>query len=126
MDVDLDKEVMSMEVNHPYLALVLGGQSGEVYLVAERIIFESLRKVSSISVVLIPYTLSFHIGLIFLQVLSVRIILIAAYFTFNMEYPKPLHSVLVFVQHFLLGIRDEQTVAHNTTRLLSSLEKIKL
>ena len=62
----------------------------------------------------------------FQQVLSVRILLIAAYFTFNMEYPKPLQSVLVFVQHFLLGIKDEQTVAHSATRLLSSLEKIEL
>ena len=57
MDGDLDKEVVGLKVNHPYLALVLGGQSGEVHLVAERIIFESLSKVSCISIVSIPYIL---------------------------------------------------------------------
>ena len=102
---------MTVRENHPYLALVVGGPSTEVFLVAERIVFESLSKVSSISVVLITdyitiYHKSFHLVLIFLQVLSVRVVLIAGYFALNMAYPKPLYVVLIFVLHLVLGIKD--------------------
>ena len=56
MDVDLDKEVMAIAENHPYLALVVGGPSAEVFFVVERCVFESLSKVSSIMVVLMQAT----------------------------------------------------------------------
>ena len=74
MDADLDEEVMGVRENHPYLAIVVGGPSMEVYLVVNAcIVFESLSKVSSIIVVLITdyitlYHKSFHLVLIFLQV----------------------------------------------------------
>ena len=103
MDVDLDKEVMAIAENHPYLALVVGGPSAEVFFVVERCVFESLSKVSSIMVVLI-----------------------AGYFTFNMAYPKSLYPVCTFLQHFMLGIKDKQVVPNIVTRLLSSLDKIEL
>ena len=71
MDADLDKEVMGVRENHPYLAIIIGGPSMEVYLVVECIVFKSLSKESSISVVLITdyitlYHKSFHLVLIFL------------------------------------------------------------
>ena len=80
MDVDLDKEVMAIAENHPYLALVVGGPSAEVFFVVERCVFESLSKVSNIMVVLI-----------------------AGNFTFYMAYPKSLYPVLYILQHFMLG-----------------------
>ena len=43
MDVDLDK-VMELPENHPYLAVVMGGPCVEVFFIAERNVFESLKK----------------------------------------------------------------------------------
>lgn len=101
MDVDLEMEVMQLAENHPYLAVLVGGPCAEVLFVAERNIFDSIKKVSSIVV-----------------------ILIAGYFTFNMSYPRSLYPTLIFMQHFVLEIRDKQAVPCSVTRLLSSLDNI--
>ena len=51
--------------------------------------------------------------------------LVAAYFTFNIAYPKPLYSFLIFVQHYILKFKDEQTVPTCTTQLISALDKLQ-
>ena len=51
--------------------------------------------------------------------------LIGAYFAFNMVYPKPLYAVLLFIQHFVLDIKDKQAVPNSVTRILSSLDRIQ-
>ena len=101
MDVDLDKEVMELPKKHPYLAVVMGGPCVEVFLIVERNVLESLKRISSII-----------------------IILIAGYFTFNMSYPKSLYPTLIFLQHFVLEIKDKQVIPCTVTRLLSSLDKV--
>lgn len=49
---------------------------------------------------------------------------IAAYFAFDIVYPKALYSLLIFLQHHVLGIKDGQTEPNNVKILLSSLSKI--
>lgn len=36
--------------------------------------------------------------------------LVSAYFVFDIVYPKNLHAVLIFIQHYLLGLVDKQAV----------------
>lgn len=47
--------------------------------------------------------------------------LIAAYFAFDMAYPKPLYSTLLFIQHYMLNIRDDQTVPNAITIAYSAM-----
>ena len=47
--------------------------------------------------------------------------MMSVYFTFDIAYPKPLYSLLLFVQHFILNIRDSQPVPNNVTVLVTAL-----
>ena len=48
--------------------------------------------------------------------------LIDAYYAFNMVYPKPLYAVLLFVQHFILNLKDKQAVPNVIAGVLSCLD----
>ena len=50
--------------------------------------------------------------------------LIATYYVFNVTYPKVLSGILLFFQHIIFEIRDEQTYPMNLLNLLSSLQKV--
>lgn len=43
--------------------------------------------------------------------------LIGAYFTFNIQYPKALYPVFIFLQQFVLKLQDSQTIPPIVTRL---------
>ena len=77
MEKDVNDEVLALAANHPYIALVIGGSSAQVFFVVERCVLQEIQAMSSILV-----------GLI------------AVYFSFNMEYPTFVYSVLIFIQHF--------------------------
>lgn len=47
--------------------------------------------------------------------------LICAYFVFNIACPKNLYPVLIFLQHFVLGVKDGQLVPSSVTSLCSCL-----
>jgi len=49
--------------------------------------------------------------------------LIATYFVFNMIYPKQLYPVLIFLQHFVLSIKDKQPIPNILKRVMSSLDR---
>ena len=44
MEVELDKEVMALSENHPYIAMVVGGASLQAFLTAEHHVLEPLKK----------------------------------------------------------------------------------
>ena len=50
--------------------------------------------------------------------------MMSVYFTFDIAYPKlkPLYSLFLFIQHFVLNIRDSQPVP-NVTVLVTALSK---
>ena len=52
--------------------------------------------------------------------------MIGLYFTLDITYPSSLYPVLLSVQRFVLGIKDEQTVPPVVARLLSSLGQHRL
>ncbi len=49
--------------------------------------------------------------------------LICVYFTYNVQYPKPLYAVLVFIQHYVMAIKDSQPIPTILTATLSALQK---
>ena len=102
MDQNLDEAAMALSENHPYVGLVMGGDTLEAYMVVERHVLERVESSSILT------------GLI------------AAYFAFNMTYPKALYAVLICIQHFFLDIRDKQIIPVSVTKLLSSLDKLNM
>lgn len=49
--------------------------------------------------------------------------LIAAFFIFDMEYPKSLYPLLIFLQRYVLNIRDSQRIPPIVTRVMSTLDQ---
>ena len=47
--------------------------------------------------------------------------LICTYFVFNIAYPKEMYAMLIFLQHFVLAIKDSQKVPTAVSALCSSL-----
>ena len=95
---DRDEEVSKLSYVYPYIAMV-GDSCVQFFLVAEVIVSE---------------TDGF---------LDARFDLICAYFTYNIVYPKPLYPVLLFIQRFVMDMKDSQTVPPSLMRALSALQK---
>ena len=49
---------------------------------------------------------------------------IAAFFTFDMAYPKQLYPVLLFIQHHILDIKDDQQVPNIVRIVFSALDRL--
>ena len=65
-------------------------------------------------------------GQIYIESKSVKdalLDLISTYFVFDIMYPKPLRSILLFLQHFVLDLPDEQSVSSAVSTLVANLEK---
>ena len=76
METTIDEAVLGLDVNHGYIAVIMGDNVIDVHLVAEHCVLGS--------------TSSLIIFLASLLRLS---------FTFNIVYPKPLISFMYFLQH---------------------------
>lgn len=48
--------------------------------------------------------------------------LFAVYYVFDIAYPRPLYPLLLFLQRFMLNIKDSQSVPPVITRLISSFD----
>ena len=101
MTHDIEKEVKTLAQNFPYVVLQTGGENTEFCLVAERNVLATTED--------------------FIEVLTG---MIAAYFALNIQYPKALYPVFIFVQHHVVVLKDCQPVPTSLTRVLSSLDKI--
>ena len=55
---------------------------------------------------------------------SAIIDLIASYFVFDICYPVPLYSLLIFIQHFVFGLEDTQLVPPNLVEIVTSLKNM--
>ena len=60
-----------------------------------------------------------------LTVLSAaRIHLIASYFIYNIAYPKPFNSLLLMIQHHILGFTDKQKDSTCVVEIVTSLKRM--
>ncbi len=74
--------------------IIDGGVPIEVHLIVERIILDKT-----------------------INVVNAICGLVAAYFTFNMVYPSSVRPILIFIQHILMGIKDQQGFLSLLTRV---------
>ena len=52
------------------------------------------------------------------------LLLFSSYYTFNIMYPKHIYAAMIFIQNFIFGITDNQTIPNSATMVHSSLVKI--
>ena len=52
--------------------------------------------------------------------------LMAAYFAFDIAYPKFINAILVFFQHFVIGLRDQQPIPSTVSKLAGNLQKLNI
>lgn len=55
------------------------------------------------------------------SLLDALIDVFATYFTFDMSYPPKLYPLMIFLQHYVLELKDEQRQPNNVKILVSSL-----
>lgn len=96
----MDAGLMKIKQNEPYIAKP---QHDQYFIVAERIII-----VENV------------------QFTDAMINTICAYFAFDINYPKSLYPVLVFIQRYILGIRDNELIPNIVTlQILNNMKWIK-
>lgn len=99
----MDNEIAQIDKGTPYLIMLTSEEGQQYFIVVEKtLIAES----NSLPTAIVD--------------------LIASYFVFDIVYPNTLYAVLIFIQHFVLGIVDKQKVPQNVSVLLSSLTKISV
>ena len=96
--MNLEEEVRKINCSHPY---VQGNEQDQYIIICEHIEF-----VSNVSLTSCIYNL------------------IALYFIFDIAYPSPLHSVFIFLQHFVFSLVDKQNVPDVVTRIVSVLKRL--
>lgn len=50
--------------------------------------------------------------------------LISIYYIFDISYPKCLNSVLLFFQHYVFNLKDQQPLPNATAKLVTNLQKL--
>ena len=50
--------------------------------------------------------------------------LVATYFVFDITYPKPVNAILLFFQHYIFQLVDDQPVPGTTIKLVENLQKL--
>lgn len=99
--VAIEGEVSKHQSNMPYIALVLGDSDIQMYPVVERIILDK--------------------AVSFFMVVQA---LLASYFVFNIEYPRCVRPVLIFIQFEMFPFRDSQSVPNCITQFKTVISKL--
>ena len=50
--------------------------------------------------------------------------LVGAYFVFDIRYPQPLNALLIFIQHYVFCIEDNQPDPSSVIEIVTSLKNI--
>lgn len=50
--------------------------------------------------------------------------LIVTYYVYDISYPKSLMPLYMFLQHYVMGLKDQQPVPNTTIKLISNLRKV--
>lgn len=50
--------------------------------------------------------------------------LMASYFVFDIAYPKGLSAILIFIQHEIFGITDNQNIPMSAAKLMGNFKKL--
>ena len=101
--MNVEDEVLKISCNSPYL--VFQGQPGtenaQFYVAAENMICIESKSVQ-----------------------DAMIDLIATYYTYDMEYPKPIAAQMMFLQRYVFDLQDNEPVPLSASKLWSNLQKL--
>ena len=97
----MELEVQNYACNYPYIIPIKTDEDIQYYVAAERVLLGECK-----------------------TLFGALLNLISVYFTFNIKYPKPLYSLLIFVQHIVLLVKDSQHTPISVTQLVSALDKL--
>ena len=95
---DLHDEIQRQPHVYPFIAMVEGDACLQFFQVAEKVVVCESE-----------------------GFMGALLDLVCVYYTFDIVYPKPLYPVLLFIQQFIMGIKDKQPMPPSLTRTLSVL-----
>ena len=103
-DVDIDGELSEVLQSEPYLLVTSepGTESSQVFICCE--------------------------GQVYIESKSVKdalLDLISTYFVFDIVYPKTLRNILLFLQHFVYDLPDQQHISSTLSTLVGNLQKLQ-
>ena len=96
---DLEAEISQLKISSPYIIITTNDNNNRQYFV----IVEDMVFIQSVD---------------FTEAL---LDLICIFFCFNIEYPKQLYPLLIFLQHHVCNIKDEQVVPNVVKVIYSAL-----
>ena len=96
----MTEQAYGVAVNYPYIGVAVGTETISFALVTERLVVFTTNS--------------------FIKVLKG---LMAAYYIFNIEYPKVIQYPLCFIQHFLFNIKND-TLPQTIIRFISCIDKL--
>ena len=103
-DVDIDSEVSSVTQSESFLLLT--GQPGtencQVFICCEAELYIESKSIK-----------------------DALIDLILTYFVFDIVYPKNFRNVLLFIQHFVFDLPDQQPVSSALSTFVTNLQKLE-
>ena len=102
-ELDLDEEISKVEQSEPFIVVTskLGSATSQIFICCE--------------------------GEMFLESKSMRdaiVDLMSVYYVFDISYPKPLCAMMIFLQHHVFSLEDQQTVPPALKTLISNLQKM--
>ena len=100
---DLSAVGGSIGVNAPYVVVCQSAEETSFHIMVER---ESLSEVNTFK--------------------SALIHLMAAYFVYDIAYPKPFYSTLILIQHQIFEVVDKQRVPACVIEMVTSLKRINI
>jgi len=100
MPSNLEQDVLDFPTNHPYIAVVIGN-TFQCFITAE---YFALCKAKSFSDAIYD--------------------LIAAYYLFNIAYPKPIDPILTYIQKLVLNVNDPVKIPTVFVKIAAAIDKM--
>jgi len=97
----VDKEVSEIQQSAPYIVVTGASENMQLYIYCEH---NNLLESKSVRDALLD--------------------LVAVYFVFDIWYPKSLDAILIFIQHYVMDIKDSQPVPMTTAKVVGNLLKL--
>ena len=98
----MSAKAITVGINHPYIAVIPSDSTVQFCVIVERNVLTKSKY--------------FQCSLLSL---------VAAFYVFGIQYPTSSKSSLIFVEHFLLNIKNDK-IPDAVTRFMSSIDSIKL
>ena len=101
--VDIDEMVSEITQTEPFLLVTSkpGTESSQVIICCERQIYMESKSIK-----------------------EALLDLLSTYFVFDLVYPKGLRNILLFLQHHVFNLPDQQTSSSAVKTLVTNLEKL--